>query len=90
MVYGAGGRRLCMRYSICYDATWINKLVPAFPTPAPRKHREGRGTHCVADASKFKSLGPATKQTAVQFDCPVRRFLYFSTLRIQVLGGVPC
>jgi hypothetical protein len=29
----------------------------AFAVPALRKEREGRGTHCVADASEIKSLG---------------------------------
>jgi len=43
-----------MRYLIGYDSTWINKLAPAFPTPALRKEHEGRGTHSVADASEFK------------------------------------
>jgi hypothetical protein len=52
-----------MSYLIGYDATWINKLVPAFPTPALRREREGRGTHCVADASEIKSLGhPASME----------------------------
>jgi hypothetical protein len=34
-----------------------NPLVHALPTPALRKEREGRGTLCVADACKIKSLG---------------------------------
>jgi len=29
----------------------------AFPNPALRKEREGRATHCVADAREVKSLG---------------------------------
>jgi hypothetical protein len=33
----------------------IDPLAPAFPTPALRKEREGPGTHCVPDASEFKS-----------------------------------
>jgi hypothetical protein len=32
-------------------------LAQAFPAPALRKEREGRGTPCVAVASKVKSLG---------------------------------
>ena len=48
-----GGRQCSMRYLIFYDATGINKLVLAFPIPALRNEREGRGTHCVADASEF-------------------------------------
>ena len=35
----------------------IDPLALAFPTPAIRKRREGRGTHCVGDASEIKSLG---------------------------------
>ncbi len=33
-----------------------NQLAHAFPTPALRKEREGRGTRCVGDASEIKSL----------------------------------
>jgi len=32
-------------------------VAPAFPTPALRKRREERGTHCVGDANEIKSLG---------------------------------
>jgi hypothetical protein len=32
-------------------------LAQAFPTPALRKEREGRGTRCVGDAGEIKSLG---------------------------------
>jgi hypothetical protein len=31
--------------------------MQAFVVPALRKKREGRGTHCVGDASEIKSLG---------------------------------
>jgi hypothetical protein len=37
-------------------------FAPAFPTPALRKKREERGTHCVGDAREIKSLGPALSQ----------------------------
>jgi hypothetical protein len=33
------------------------QLAPAFPTPALRKKREGRGTHFLADDGEIKSLG---------------------------------
>src|SRR5579863_9929741 len=46
------------RYLICYDPTWINKLAAAFPTPALRKEREGRGTHCFGHASEINKPGP--------------------------------
>ncbi len=38
---------------------WKNVGHPpqAFPNPALRKEREGRATHCVADAREVKSLG---------------------------------
>jgi hypothetical protein len=39
-VFCKGGQRCCMCYLIGYDATWISKLAPAFPTPALRKERE--------------------------------------------------
>ena len=35
----------------------IDPLAQAFPTPALRKVREGRGTRCFADAGQIKSLG---------------------------------
>ena len=35
----------------------INRHAQAFPCPALRKEREGRGTHSVGDASEIKSLG---------------------------------
>jgi hypothetical protein len=35
----------------------INPHAQAFPCPALRKKREGRGTHSVGDASEIKSLG---------------------------------
>jgi hypothetical protein len=35
----------------------IDPLAQAFPTPALRKVREGRGTRCMIDASEIKSLG---------------------------------
>jgi len=58
-VFCKGGQRCCVLYLIAYDATWINKLASAFPTPALHKEREepalseveGTGTNCVADAS---------------------------------------
>jgi hypothetical protein len=37
-------------------AGWT-RVVPTVPTPALRKLREGRGTHCVGDASEIKSPG---------------------------------
>jgi len=33
------------------------RLTPAFPIPALRKVREGRGTRRVGDASEIKNLG---------------------------------
>jgi hypothetical protein len=39
-----------MRYLIGYDARRINKLAPAFPTPALRKEREERGTQFIGGA----------------------------------------
>ena len=35
----------------------VEPPAQAFPTPALRKEREGRGTHYVADAGEIKSLG---------------------------------
>jgi hypothetical protein len=35
----------------------ISPVVQAFPTPALRKEREGRGTHFAGDANEIKSLG---------------------------------
>ncbi|HEX3104888.1 MAG TPA: hypothetical protein VHQ22_10590 [Terriglobales bacterium] len=43
-----------MRYRIGYDATWINKFAPAFPTPALRKLREERGTRFVGAVNETK------------------------------------
>jgi len=43
-----------MRYLIGCDATWINKIAQAFPTPALRKKRKDRAPHRVADACEFK------------------------------------
>jgi hypothetical protein len=34
-----------------------NKLALVFPTPALRKRREGRGTHCFLHASEIRSPG---------------------------------
>jgi len=34
----------------------IDPLVEAFPIPALRKEREGRGTHSVADVGEIESL----------------------------------
>lgn len=35
----------------------INPVVQAFPTPAPRKEREGRGTLFAGGASEIRNLG---------------------------------
>jgi len=44
-----------------------NLLAQALPTPALRKVREGRGTHCVGDAGEIKSLGhPPVEPTLVE------------------------
>ena len=48
-----------MRYRIGYDATWINKFAPAFPTPTLRKLREERGTRFVGAVKETK--GRATR-----------------------------
>src|SRR6185312_11847543 len=53
-VFCKGGQRCCMRYRIGYDATWINKFVPAFPAPALRKLREERGTRFVGTVKEIK------------------------------------
>jgi hypothetical protein len=42
----------------------INPIVQAFPTPALRKKREGRGTHCGGDAKEITSLGHPPVQTS--------------------------
>jgi len=52
-------RRCCIHYRIGYDATWINKFAPAFPTPALRKLREERGTRFVGAVKETK--GRATR-----------------------------
>jgi len=43
----------------------INRHAQAFPCPALRKEREGRGTHSVGDASEIKSLGHPPPATVV-------------------------
>jgi hypothetical protein len=44
----------------------ISPVVQAFPTPALRKEREGRGTHFAGDANEIKSLGhPARRDGKV-------------------------
>jgi hypothetical protein len=43
-----------MRYLIGCDARWINKVAPAFQTPALRKQREERATHFIGDARQIK------------------------------------
>jgi hypothetical protein len=53
----AATRRCCVCYLILLWTRDQTHLAPAFPTPALRNKREGRGTHCVGDASEIKSLG---------------------------------
>src|SRR5579872_5220612 len=56
-----GGQRCCIHYRIGYDAIWITKFAPAFPTPALRKLREERGTRFVGAIKEIK--GRATRPT---------------------------
>ena len=57
-------------------------LAQAFPAPALRKEREGRGTPCVAAASKVKTLGhPPPNLRAAYFEAlPVFRGFTSRTL----------
>jgi hypothetical protein len=52
----------------------IEITAQAFPTPALRQEREGRGTHFVADANEIKSLGHPPTMPCDPFDpfCPER------------------
>jgi hypothetical protein len=71
-----GGRRCCVCYLILLWTRDQTHLAPAFPTRAPstgsgqalRKKREGRGTHCVGDASEIKSLGHSPKRRRFRLD----------------------
>ena len=52
----------CLLYRTAWTAPTaarerVEPPAQAFPTPALRKEREGRGTHYVADAGEIKSLG---------------------------------
>jgi hypothetical protein len=49
-----------------------NSSQQAFPTPALRKHREGRGTHSVSDSRKIKNLGhpPLSKGRESEMSAP--------------------
>src|SRR5260370_8136469 len=49
---------LHMLFDLLRRPARINPHAQAFPCPALRKEREGRGTHYVADGGEVKSLGP--------------------------------
>ena len=70
-----------MRYLICYDATWINKLASAFPTPALRKRREGRGTPPCSSCRRDQKPGPPA-----YYDQNVGRFVSEDPIRSR--GGI--
>jgi hypothetical protein len=59
-----GGGAACTSWFGSPVARGDQPLAPAFPTPALRKEREGRGTHFVADASEIKSLGHPPRKIA--------------------------
>jgi hypothetical protein len=60
-VFCKGGRRCCVCHLILLWTRDQTHLAPAFPIPALRQERKGRGTHCLGNARKIKSLGHPPK-----------------------------
>ena len=54
-----GGLRCCMRYLMGYDAQWINKLAPAFPTPAPSQNAKNGARTLLVMPARSKPGHPA-------------------------------
>ena len=61
------GSDAASNYRIGYDATWSNKLAPAFPTPALRKLREERGTRFIGAVKETKGRATRPSELLAQF-----------------------